>query len=159
MSLDLDLQIACNEQPPSQQQMQHWAEQAMGNLRKHAELSVRIVDEQEGATLNQQYRGKTGPTNVLSFPAEFPEELEFPLLGDLAICAPVIVREAAEQHKLPEAHWAHMVIHGTLHLLGYDHIDDSDALEMETLETRIMQKLGYSDPYQTITATTRPENE
>ncbi len=148
MSLDLDLQIACNEQTPSQQQMQHWAEEAIENHREHAELSVRVVDDQEGATLNKQYRGKTGPTNVLSFPAELPEELKLPLLGDLAICAPVVVREAAEQNKLPEAHWAHMVIHGTLHLLGYDHIENCDALEMETLETRIMEQLGYDDPYQ-----------
>lgn len=159
MSLQLDLQTACTQPTPDLEKFQLWAEHALGDHREHAELSIRIVDEQEGSTLNQQYRGKTGPTNVLSFPAEIPEELGIPLLGDLAICAAVVEREAIEQNKPLDAHWAHMIIHGTLHLLGYDHINDDDAIEMETLETQLLQKLGYDDPYHSNETTNETETE
>ncbi|RRJ83580.1 rRNA maturation RNase YbeY [Aestuariirhabdus litorea] len=148
MSLELDLQVACDNETPSQETLHHWAEVALAGRRTEAELSVRLVDEAESADLNQQYRGKQGPTNVLSFPAEFPAGIPLPLLGDLVICAPVVEREAREQHKALEAHWAHMIIHGTLHLLGFDHIDDQEAQEMETLETELMMQLGFQDPYQ-----------
>ncbi|WP_426415945.1 rRNA maturation RNase YbeY [Aestuariirhabdus sp. LZHN29] len=148
MSLELDLQVACETATPNQQSLECWAAAALAGRRTQSELSVRIVDQAESAALNLQYRGKQGPTNVLSFPAELPQELQLPLLGDLVICAPVVEREAAEQHKALEAHWAHMIIHGTLHLLGFDHIDDDDALEMETLETEILVGLGYNNPYQ-----------
>ena len=111
------------------------------------ELTIRIVGETESATLNEQYRKKKGPTNVLSFPFEMPEGIELSLLGDLVICAPVVKKEAEEQNKNEKAHWAHMVTHGTLHLLGYDHINSADADIMEAKETGILKGLGYADPY------------
>ncbi|NII11459.1 rRNA maturation RNase YbeY [Oleiagrimonas sp. C23AA] len=112
-----------------------------------AELSIRLVDADEGRELNATYRGKDYATNVLSFPAELPPGVELPLLGDLAICAPVMQREAREQHKADRAHWAHLTVHGTLHLLGYDHIEEAEAEQMEALETRILAGLGIDDPY------------
>lgn len=112
-----------------------------------AEVSVYIVDEQESQSLNLQYRGKDKPTNVLSFPADIPEEVGVPLLGDVVICAPVVAREAQEQGKSLDAHWAHMLIHGTLHLLGYDHIEDDEAEAMETLETHLITKMNFPAPY------------
>ena len=112
------------------------------------ELSLRLVDEAESADLNQRYRGKAGPTNVLSFPFEPPPGIKGPrYLGDLVICVPVVVREAAEQGKATEAHWAHLVVHGVLHLLGYDHLDETEAQEMEALETRLLANLGFPPPY------------
>ncbi|MFC4363521.1 rRNA maturation RNase YbeY [Simiduia curdlanivorans] len=132
---------------PSQAQFERWVAAAIGAHQATAEVSIMIVDEAQGQSLNHEYRGKNYATNVLSFPAELPPELELPLLGDLVICAPVVAREAAEQNKALEAHWAHMVLHGTLHLLGYDHIDDDEAEAMEALETRIITELGYSAPY------------
>ena len=144
----IDIQIASDSQRlPSEQDFQQWAEAAVGSHRDEAEISLRIVDTEEGAELNQQWRQKQGPTNVLSFPSELPAELELPLLGDLVVCAPVVEREAGEQKKSLQAHWAHMIIHGTLHLLGYDHIDDSEAEAMEALETEIVKSLGFPDPY------------
>ena len=110
-------------------------------------MTVRIVDEAESHDLNLTYRGKDRPTNVLSFPFECPDEVELPLLGDLVICRQVVEREAIEQEKPLMAHWAHMIVHGSLHLLGYDHIEDDEAEEMESLETEIMQGLGFADPY------------
>lgn len=111
-----------------------------------SELCIRIVDADESAALNQRYRGKAGPTNVLSFPcASGVPELN--LLGDLVICAPVVAGEAQTQGKTEAAHWAHMVVHGVLHLLGYDHIGDHDALIMETRERAILARLGFPDPY------------
>ena len=133
---------------PAEADMIRWAAAAVADRRDQAEISVLIVDTEEGAELNQQWRGKEGPTNILSFPSDLPEELRLPLLGDLIICAPVVEREAVEQEKTLESHWAHMIIHGTLHLLGFDHIEDDEAGEMESLETDIMQTLGYPDPYQ-----------
>lgn len=118
---------------------------------ENTEVSIYIVDEAEGQELNSQYRGKDYPTNVLSFPADIPEEVGTPLLGDLVVCAPVVEREAQEQNKALAAHWAHMLVHGTLHLIGFDHIDDAEAEEMESLETQIITGLGYPAPYQDIT--------
>ena len=115
--------------------------------RKPAELAIRIVGLDEGRALNRDYRGKDYATNVLSFPAELPPGIALPLIGDLAICAPVVLREAAEQAKRPRDHWAHLTVHGVLHLLGHDHIDDGEAQAMETLETRILAGLGIADPY------------
>jgi len=132
---------------PGAASLSRWAEAALAGRRSEAELSIRIVGEEEGAALNDTYRHKAGPTNVLSFPAELPAGVPVATLGDLVICAPVVAREAAAQGKLPEAHWAHMVVHGCLHLLGYDHMDDAQAAEMEPLETRILAALGFQDPY------------
>ena len=114
------------------------------------ECTIRIVDEQESAALNEQYRSKQGATNVLSFPFESPAEIDLNLLGDLVICAPVVIEEAQQQRKSEIQHWCHLIVHGCLHLLGYDHSDDEEAVEMEKLECRIMMKLGYPDPYQMI---------
>lgn len=112
------------------------------------EVTVRITGEEESHTLNHEYRGKDKPTNVLSFPFESPPGITMNLLGDLVVCAPVIMAEASEQGKLPTNHYAHMVVHGILHLLGYDHIDDADAQIMEDKEIRILATLGIDDPYE-----------
>ncbi len=145
----LDVQVALEaEGLPSPEQLLHWVEMALEEANHGSELVVRIVDEAESAELNETYRGKTGPTNVLSFPFDMPPEVEeLHLLGDLVICAPVVQREAAEQGKPLQAHWAHMLVHGTLHLQGYDHQNDEQATEMERLEQQIMARLGYADPY------------
>jgi probable rRNA maturation factor len=134
---------------PAAISFRQWVAAALrgANHRKAAELAIRLVDSDEGRALNRDYRGKDYATNVLSFPAELPPELKLPLLGDLAICAPVVVREAAEQGKRPRDHWAHLTVHGVLHLLGYDHIENRDAEAMEALETRILAGLGIADPY------------
>jgi probable rRNA maturation factor len=132
---------------PAVADFQRWAAAAFAGRRPEAELSIRIVGESEGAELNSRYRGKSGPTNVLSFPAELPTGVPLPLVGDLVICAPVVAREAAAQGKTDEAHWAHLTVHGCLHLIGYDHEDDHKAAEMEPLETAILAGLGYPDPY------------
>ena len=147
-SLDLDLQIATELSGlPAQDQLQKWALAALGVSDKHFEVTIRIVDEPEIQELNSTYRGKDKPTNVLSFPFEAPEHVELDLLGDLIICAQVVRSEANEQQKNETAHWAHMTIHGILHLLGYDHIEDIEAEEMEGLEIKILHDLGYPNPY------------
>lgn len=148
-SIFVDLQIATEniEGLPTEEQIVQWATAAVQPEGDEVEMTVRIVDEAESHELNLTYRGKDRPTNVLSFPFECPDEVELPLLGDLVICRQVVEREAAEQEKPLMAHWAHMVVHGSLHLLGYDHIEDNEAEEMESLETQIMQGLGFDDPY------------
>ena len=145
----IDLQIACEEESglPTAEQIEQWATAAVQPQSNEVEMTVRIVDEAESHALNLNYRGKDRPTNVLSFPFECPDEVELPLLGDLVICRQVVEREAQEQDKPLMAHWAHMVVHGSLHLLGYDHIEDDEAEEMESLETQIMTGLGFADPY------------
>jgi len=145
----IDLQIACEQETglPTAQQIEQWATAAVQPQSDEVEMTVRIVDEAESHELNLNYRGKDRPTNVLSFPFECPDEVELPLLGDLVICRQVVEREAQEQDKPVMAHWAHMVVHGSLHLLGYDHIEDDEAEEMESLETQIMTGLGFADPY------------
>ena len=148
-SIFVDLQIATEnlEGLPTEEQIVQWATAAVQLEGDEVEMTVRIVDEAESHELNLTYRGKDRPTNVLSFPFECPDEVELPLLGDLVICRQVVEREAAEQEKPLMAHWAHMVVHGSLHLLGYDHVEDNEAEEMESLETQIMQGLGFDDPY------------
>ncbi|GAB1440001.1 rRNA maturation RNase YbeY [Providencia sp.] len=145
----LDLQIACDnpEGLPSEALFERWLAAVLPKFQAQSEVTIRIVDEAESHHLNLTYRGKDKPTNVLSFPFEAPPEIELPLLGDLIICRQVVEQEAAEQQKTAEEHWAHMVIHGCLHLLGYDHIEDDEAEEMEGLETEILAELGYDDPY------------
>ncbi|ADP11936.1 conserved uncharacterized protein YbeY [Erwinia sp. Ejp617] len=145
----LDLQLACKSEQglPTEADFQRWLEAVLPQFQPESEVTIRLVDEAESHQLNHTYRGKDKPTNVLSFPFEAPPGIELPLLGDLIICRQVVEQEAAEQEKVLEAHWAHMVIHGSLHLLGYDHIVDDEAEEMESLETEIMLALGYPDPY------------
>ena len=133
---------------PSDAQFTQWTIAALHDLRARAEVSIGIVDEQNSAALNKQYREKNYATNVLSFPSDLPEDFNPPLLGDLALCAAVIEREAHEQRKPTLAHWAHMVIHGCLHLVGFDHIDDADAEQMEAREVAILHTLGFSNPYE-----------
>ncbi len=146
--MELDLQLAVEaDNLPSQAQLESWAALALAE-HPDAELTIRITDEAESQQLNRDYRGKDKPTNVLSFPFEAPPGIELPLLGDLVICAAVVAREAQEQEKAPMDHWAHMVIHGCLHLIGYDHIEDEDADEMESLERQLLAQIGIADPYQ-----------
>ncbi|MGF1752418.1 rRNA maturation RNase YbeY [Vibrio makurazakiensis] len=149
MSIELDLQLAVeNEQGlPTEQDLQLWLDKSIPQFQENAELTIRIVDAEESHQLNHDYRGKDKPTNVLSFPFEAPPGIEIDLLGDLIICRQVVEKEAKEQNKPLLAHWAHMVVHGSLHLLGYDHIEDDEAEEMESLETEIMQGMGFEDPY------------
>ena len=149
MSVTLGLQLASasTDGLPTEAQLQGWLDGTILGFQQEAEVTVRIVDEAESNELNLTYRGKDKPTNVLSFPFEAPPGLELPLLGDLVICRQVVEREAEEQGKPLMAHWAHMVVHGSLHLLGYDHIEDEEAEEMEALERDIMQELGFADPY------------
>jgi probable rRNA maturation factor len=134
-------------QVPDPQKLTQWAQVAQESDAP-IPMVIRIVGEAEGRELNQGYRGKDYATNVLSFPFEAPEEIEEAYLGDLVICAPVVRREALEQGKEAEAHWAHMVVHGTLHLRGYDHLEQNEAERMEMLEKQIMARLGYTNPYQ-----------
>ncbi|MEJ2346491.1 MAG: rRNA maturation RNase YbeY [Gammaproteobacteria bacterium] len=124
-----------------------WVARALDGRSGPVELTIRIVDSAESAALNERYRGKARPTNVLSFPYEPLPGAGVPLLGDLVICAPVVAREAREQGKESRAHWAHMVVHGVLHLVGYDHQEEGEALEMEALETDILATMGFPDPY------------
>ncbi|GIZ11572.1 rRNA maturation RNase YbeY [Pseudomonas sp. NCCP-436] len=146
--LELDLQLASSGRHPDESQFRLWCELALRQRQGDSELTIRLVDEGEGRELNSTWRHRDYATNVLSFPADVPEGiLDIPLLGDLVICVPVVEREAAEQGKTLEAHWAHLVIHGCLHLLGYDHIEEEEALEMEALERHLLAELGHPDPY------------
>lgn len=147
MSVLVDVDNAVPTQPvPTQEDFEKWVTLAVQH-RNDVEVSIRIVDEQESAQLNEIYRGKTNATNVLSFPADIPAAVKSPLLGDLVICANIVETEAAAEHKPLQAHWAHITIHGVLHLLGYDHIDDDEANVMEALEINLLKKLGYDNPY------------
>jgi probable rRNA maturation factor len=158
VTLNLDLQIACEAADlPTSADFERWAAAALSGRRARAELTIRLVDAEEGAALNRSYRGREGPTNVLSFPFDVPPELALSLdpqgpiadlLGDLVICAEVVQREAREQCKTAQAHWAHMVVHGVLHLLNYEHLTERDAEEMETLESGILGTLGFPSPYE-----------
>ncbi|MEF1289766.1 rRNA maturation RNase YbeY [Vibrio sp. M260118] len=149
MTIELDLQLAVEDENglPSFDDIHLWLSSTVTRFQPQAEVTVRLVDEEESHQLNHDYRGKDKPTNVLSFPFEAPPGIEMDLLGDLIICRQVVEREAVEQNKPLMAHWAHMVVHGSLHLLGYDHIEDDEAEEMESLETEIMQGMGFKDPY------------
>lgn len=149
MAIELDLQIAVESEQglPSADEFQGWLDKTITPFQQDAELTIRIVDEEESQQLNRDYRGKDKPTNVLSFPFEVPPGVEMDLLGDMIICRQVVEKEAIEQSKPLIAHWAHMVVHGSLHLLGYDHIEDDEAEEMEALETEIMLDMGFDDPY------------
>jgi probable rRNA maturation factor len=152
LKLAVDLEVASELDAaalPDATMIEGWARAAVAAAsdRARAELSVRIVDLDEGHALNARWRDRDRPTNVLSFPADLPVELGIPLLGDLVICAPVVAREAAEQGKAEMDHWAHLVVHGVLHLLGHDHEIEAEAEAMEALERRILAGLGIRDPY------------
>ncbi len=136
---------------PNEAVIHSWIEAVVREHQPEAELTVRVVDEQEITTLNKQFRDKNKATNVLSFPADKNLPVPIPLLGDLVICADVVAKEALEQNKTLIAHWAHMVIHGTLHLLGYDHIKTEQAEQMEQKEISYMQYFGFANPYEVIT--------
>ncbi|MEZ5462533.1 rRNA maturation RNase YbeY [Dokdonella sp.] len=135
---------------PRHASFQSWIEATvLGTRRRRAtELSIRLVDADEGRALNKRYRKRDYATNVLSFPSDLPLQPSLSLIGDLAICVPVVVREAAEQNKPVRSHFAHMTVHGTLHLLGYDHELDTDAERMEALERKVLESFGIADPYQ-----------
>jgi probable rRNA maturation factor len=152
--LELDLQIASeilekNLGIPEKALIEQWILTTLSsaNLSGDNQLTVRVVDEPEIKTLNETYRHKPGVTNVLSFPFEAPPEVPIPLLGDIVICAPVVLQEARLQHKQLLNHWAHMIVHGTLHLLGYDHLSEQQADEMETMEIEILAEFGIPNPY------------
>jgi probable rRNA maturation factor len=153
MALDLHLSRSAGMTQggvPQRSSFSRWVEAALraAKRRGNAELSIRIVDADEGRSLNRQYRDRDYATNVLSFPIELPDGIKLPLLGDLVICAPVLAREAAEQGKSLRDHYAHMTIHGSLHLLGYDHENETDAEHMEALERKILDTLEIADPYE-----------
>ncbi len=137
---------------PAAVSFRKWVAAALHGRIREADLAVRIVDVREGRAMNRHFRGKDYATNVLSFPAELPEglpsDVRFPLLGDLVICAPVVAREARDQKKALAAHYAHMTVHGALHLLGWNHEDEREAECMEQLEREILASLGIADPYQ-----------
>jgi probable rRNA maturation factor len=152
----VEVQNASDEDDlPDINQLNSWVNAALqvhfvDDKKAKVELTIRIVDELESQQLNARWRQKPYPTNVLSFPFEPPPDIDIPLLGDIVICAPLVAREAAEQHKSTTAHWAHLVIHGTLHLLGYDHIEELQAQIMESLEIRVLHDLAYPNPYQIL---------
>lgn len=132
---------------PAANSFRRWAAAAAQGRIRRADLAIRLVDAKEGRALNRHYRGKDYATNVLSFPVELPEGVTLPLLGDLVICAPVVAKEALEQGKPLNAHYAHLTIHGVLHLLGLDHEDEREAEAMEQIERDILATLGLPDPY------------
>lgn len=133
---------------PSRYYFRRWINSVLATQQKNTEITIRIVNEKESAALNQDYRHKSGSTNILSFPFEAPPGIPIVYLGDLIICAPLVAKEAKQQNKLLLAHWAHLVIHGILHLLGYDHAHEKEAVKMENIEIVLLQKLGYPNPYE-----------
>ena len=164
MTVQVDVQVAAAEAAPGAAMIRGWAAAALAHHhddgrfqggrrapsppQADAELSVRLVDEAEMAQLNQKYRGRDGATNALSFPAELPPGVDAPLLGDIAACPAVIAREADAQGKTTEQHWAHVIVHGVLHLLGYDHAAADEARRMEAMEADILAGLGFPSPYE-----------
>ncbi len=152
LAVDIEMAVTAGRRGlPTRRCFRHWVALAAAACGvDHGEVAIRVVDEPEGAALNGQWRGRQGATNVLSFPAgEMPAVAGLtPHLGDLVLCAPVVCEEARAQGKPVAEHWAHLVVHGTLHLLGHDHERPADAERMETLEVRLLGGLGIADPYQ-----------
>ena len=145
---DVEIQHACDApEIPADKDFQQWVHHVLEQQQGSGSVVIRLVDADESQALNHQYRNKDYATNVLSFPFEAPEFIEEHHLGDLVICVPVVNREAVEQDKQASAHWAHMVIHGMLHLLGYDHESEAEADEMESIEIKLLEKLGVNNPY------------
>lgn len=152
MPVDVQMATSCSNLPEVAK-LNEWVSLTI-QQKETAEVLIRLVDNEESANLNETYRQKNGPTNVLSFPFECPEGLPNDvltndILGDLVICAPVVECEAEQQKKLLESHWAHMVIHGCLHLQGYDHIDEPDRIKMEAIEIKLLASIGIDNPYET----------
>ena len=150
MNYYIDIQHASEEPlPVTTETLRNWATFALAPYRDAGELTLRFVDTEEMTHLNHTYRKKNSATNVLAFPATYPTgiELEFPLLGDVIICPAVLKLESISLEKPLTAHWAHIVIHGVLHLLGYDHIKDEDADIMQSIETQLLNELGFDNPY------------
>ncbi|WP_438766780.1 rRNA maturation RNase YbeY [Kushneria sp. TE3] len=149
----VDCQVAVDfDALPDEQTLEHWLTTVLDHFpaEQRREMTVRFASEEESRSLNHDYRGRDSSTNVLSFPFEAPPGVPLPLLGDLVVSPHVVKREALEQHKRLEDHFAHMIVHGTLHLLGLDHIDDDEAETMEQLERDILSTLGISDPYAVV---------
>ncbi|MGH8537839.1 MAG: rRNA maturation RNase YbeY [Gammaproteobacteria bacterium] len=151
MAIRLALQYACRSADlPTHRAVIKWIRAALARRCANAEVTVRIVGEAEGADLNRRWRKRRGATNVLSFASEGLDHAACAFLGDIVVCAPVVMREAHEQLKSPEAHWAHLIVHGVLHLLGYDHQRQREAEAMEKLEQDILERLGYPNPYSDV---------
>jgi probable rRNA maturation factor len=147
MTIEVDVQKATAFDPlPDDEQFNLWVNTAFEG-EGDAELTLRLVDPEESRELNSRYRGKDKPTNVLSFPADLPPGLNLNLLGDIVICAPLVGEEAEAQQKSLHSHWAHLVIHGVLHLLGHDHQDELEAEKMESIEVELLASLGFGNPY------------
>ena len=150
MNYLIDIQNACtNPLPISESSLKNWAIDTLKTQMASAELTLRLVDIHEITTLNNLYRHQDKPTNVLAFPSNLPDavQLDFPFIGDVIICPEVLEQEAIEQGKLLESHWAHIVIHGVLHLLGFDHIEKEEALQMQTQEIQLLNNLNIANPY------------
>lgn len=154
--LELDIQNPCGvDTIPEESDLLNWANAALQDNNQKSSMVIRFVDEAEGLDLNHSYRGKNTATNVLSFPFEKPDFLlempaldeELAHLGDLVLCGPVVFKEAEQQNKSRNQHWAHLIVHGTLHLQGYDHLNDEEATIMESLEVEILKGLGFDNPY------------
>lgn len=148
IQVDIDNAVTTLECPPCER-IEQWVKAALLNKLTNCTVAIKIIDEDDMRALNQTYRNKPKTTNVLSFPSQLPEPMRGDFLGDIAICAPVVQQEAQLQNKSFEAHFAHLVVHGVLHLLGLDHESDEEAIKMEREEILIMQALGYNDPYLT----------
>ncbi len=150
MSISIVLQkVSASADVPALSQLEKWVESTLTKVSAplDTEITIRIVDEDESASLNEEYRHKKGPTNILSFPDDPIPGFDSTSLGDLVVCAPLVTKEAQDQNKTSEAHWAHLIVHGVLHLLGYDHVEDQEAEVMEALEIDILKTLGYGNPY------------
>ena len=149
MSLNIEIEnVSSIDSLPDDETIIKWASLALDKKNKNAEICLRIVDIDEGLYLNKEWRNKDSATNVLSFPVGDPIEHAPNLLGDIVICAPIVEQEANQQKKNIEAHWAHLIIHGILHLQGYDHISDEEAAVMEKKEIKILENIGYANPYE-----------
>lgn len=152
MTLTVDMQNATDYELPGIEQFEQWVEQALKRAlpapRSDTELAIRVVGKDESAELNLRYRNKDSATNVLSFATDFPEALALPQIGDLVICAEIVNQESGQQNKTEIAHWAHLTVHGVLHLLGYDHVEAEQAQAMEAIEVLVLNQLGYQNPYQ-----------
>ncbi len=148
-TLRVEIQIASADvQIPKPEALRRWARLAYAAVGdRDAELTIRVVDEDESRMLNERYRGKNQPTNVLSFPFDDIPQLKMPILGDIVICAPVVAREAKAQGKSAAAQWAHMVVHGVMHLCGYDHDRPAAAERMERIESAVLAEIGFPNPY------------